>query len=654
MMKFESRITNQNQTRNNNNQESIPSKTIHHPVNQKPLNTTTKPSNQPFLPIQSSLPIIKSSSTATTSSLPIELKPIPTNLPSLPSTSTSSSTSSSSSSTSSSIDLEIDQSNSNEVLILLLIEHLTSISNQSQSIDSLQIALNSVHQFDPNSISPILLNRLRSILCPSLDSSPLNKLSSASLFNQLCTPQFTSTPQQQTFSKRSQPSSPLSHLFRRQTVQGDGTGPYADGYPACTAVSNAVLSCFPESNTTIVQHTWSKFIWNNNYPTFIGSRFVDIYLFNAQSETIVANWTSIANDRGMIGIYASDNWFPNQTTWTYGQNRTFPYFFVLTGSGMPLTGGEQHQSTFTVLQTAPPAALASSLSTNSLSTMSSYNQSYHPANSTSTTQPGSNSTSSLQHASSDQPFPKWEIALIVVLGVLALVTFLIATYLTVSNARRRRQIRNWHNVAIGGSGGSIGSRSPMIQNPEVAALIGQTRQKRHEIGGPGGGATSGRDINSPSSSRPGSPMSATATGGAASFAYPTIVGGAGGFGTGSQTTGVNETSTNPDGPISSVDASIMADAFRKALRKPEFAPPTQDDSNSETSPETESKAFVPAPPRTRVSMHAQVVSMDDLGGGENEEEVDDEDAKEIMDRELASEGRSMTSVDVRKRPEVHS
>lgn len=391
----------------------------------------------------------------------------------------------------------------------------------------------------------------------------------------------------------------------------------------------------------------------------------------------MANWTSIANDRGMIGIYANDNWFPNQTTWTYGQNRTFPYFFVITGSGMPLTGGEQHQSTFTVVQTAPAAALASSLSVSALSTMSSGNQSFQPTNSS--REPGSNGTSSLQHASSDEPFPKWEIALIgkslalssladyslnnfclrslrlsVVLGVLALVTFLIATYLTVSNARRRRQIRNWQSVAIGGSGGSIGSRSPMIQNPEVAALIGQTRQKRHEIGGPGAGETSGRDINSPSSSRPGSPLSATATGGAASFAYPAIVGGAGGFGTGSQTTGMNETSTNPDGPISSVDASIMADAFRKALRKPEFAPTTQDDSSPETSPETESKAFVPAPPRTRMSMHAQVVSMDDLHGGENDEDVDDEDAKEIMDRELASEGRSMTSVDVRKRPEVHS
>ena len=32
---------------------------------------------------------------------------------------------------------------------------------------------------------------------------------------------------------------------------------------------------------------------------------------------------------------------------------------------------------------------------------------------------------------------------------------------------------------------------------------------------------------------------------------------------------------------------------------------------------------------------------------------DGEEAKEIMDRELASEGRSMTSVDNRKRPQVH-
>jgi len=39
--------------------------------------------------------------------------------------------------------------------------------------------------------------------------------------------------------------------------------------PSCNLVGNGVLSCFPESDTTIVQSEYSKFIWNANFPTFI-------------------------------------------------------------------------------------------------------------------------------------------------------------------------------------------------------------------------------------------------------------------------------------------------------------------------------------------------------------------------------------------------
>ncbi|KAI8454051.1 hypothetical protein BY996DRAFT_8487065 [Phakopsora pachyrhizi] len=167
-----------------------------------------------------------------------------------------------------------------------------------------------------------------------------------------------------------------------------------------TAVSNAVLSCLFQSNTSIVQHTWSKFIWNNNYPTFIGARDVDIYLFNAQSETPVANWTSISNNRGMIGIYAGDDWFPPIKTWQNGPNISYPYFFVITNADAPLTGGEQHQATFTAVQTAPQAAFVSaSVASASLSSL------------TSLALPSSSPTS-LQNGSSDDSFPKWEIALI--------------------------------------------------------------------------------------------------------------------------------------------------------------------------------------------------------------------------------------------------
>lgn len=50
--------------------------------------------------------------------------------------------------------------------------------------------------------------------------------------------------------------------------------PFSSGWdadPDCNYVGNNILSCFPESNTTLVQNIWSKFIWNAQYPVWIGA-----------------------------------------------------------------------------------------------------------------------------------------------------------------------------------------------------------------------------------------------------------------------------------------------------------------------------------------------------------------------------------------------
>ncbi|CAH7685638.1 hypothetical protein PPACK8108_LOCUS20206 [Phakopsora pachyrhizi] len=102
----------------------------------------------------------------------------------------------------------------------------------------------------------------------------------------------------------------------------------------------------------------------------------------------------------MIGIYAGNDWFPPIKTWQNGRNISYPYFFVITNAGAPLTGGKQHQATFTAVQTAPQAAFVSaSVASVSLSSL------------TSLALPSSSPTS-LQNGSSDDSFPKWEIVLI--------------------------------------------------------------------------------------------------------------------------------------------------------------------------------------------------------------------------------------------------
>lgn len=57
----------------------------------------------------------------------------------------------------------------------------------------------------------------------------------------------------------------------------------------------------------------------------------------------------------------NDAWLPTQTTWTEGQTLTHSYYFVIATRGADINTGVQHQATFEVLQTAPPATLASQL-----------------------------------------------------------------------------------------------------------------------------------------------------------------------------------------------------------------------------------------------------------------------------------------------------
>jgi hypothetical protein len=122
----------------------------------------------------------------------------------------------------------------------------------------------------------------------------------------------------------------------------------------------------------------------------------------------VANWKDIPNDRGMIGIYADDSWFPSITSWQDGRNLTYPYFFIITTAGAVITGGEQHQATFRVIQTTPPASyISSSLASASYTSQLVASLSSQPSPS-STGTPNSN----LQHGSSSDTFPRWEIALI--------------------------------------------------------------------------------------------------------------------------------------------------------------------------------------------------------------------------------------------------
>ncbi|GAA5874745.1 hypothetical protein JCM1840_000421 [Sporobolomyces johnsonii] len=421
--------------------------------------------------------------------------------------------------------------------------------------------------------------------------------------------------------------------------------PYAEGYPSCNYVGNAILSCYPESNTTLVQNIYSKFIWNAQYPTFIGSVDVDIYLYNADTEDIATSWRGVENARGMIGIVPDDDWWPTESTdewFNSRENRTIPYFFVIVDANATLTGGEVHQSTFTVIQTAAPSSLSSSLSVLTASSLSSVS-SLSSLSSASLASASSASVSSLSAASrssasassrSNRPasgtpgsgalqtspssstsLPKWAIAIIVILGFFALLAGAVAVYFCLGRLRKRRRAAEMEVLAAeAGERGDEDEGEDEVTNGSRDPILGAAAGGPGSSAGVGGGGGGGR----------------------AALAPALLGAGAGGAAVGAVAAAARDKDPEKDegGTISQTDAARMAEAFRAALRKPEFLPPPAAESSGESTP-----GLGPSPTGRAEG---------DNSHGSNGEETGIL-GRELMEDELRSEGKSMKNVDGGKR-----
>ncbi|GHJ86587.1 hypothetical protein NliqN6_2989 [Naganishia liquefaciens] len=248
---------------------------------------------------------------------------------------------------------------------------------------------------------------------------------------------------------------PRARRKRPRPRAGASSGPVAEGYPSCDNVGNTVLSCFPTTNTTLTQGIYSRFIWNANYPTFIAAdNRVDVYLFYADSMEVARNWTRLPNDAGMCAILPDDDWWESRKEareLPLGRNRTWEYYFVVVPSGETLNGGETHQSTFGAVQTAPPRSVLASISLASASSASVASLASASLRSSSSRSPTATSTGSLQNGVDPQPgsaFPKWAIAVITILGVLLLLVVLgIAIALLRRRSRRSDRAQADRNAA---------------------------------------------------------------------------------------------------------------------------------------------------------------------------------------------------------------
>ncbi|KAH9927055.1 hypothetical protein B0H21DRAFT_135448 [Amylocystis lapponica] len=339
-------------------------------------------------------------------------------------------------------------------------------------------------------------------------------------------------------------------------------------------VPNNVFSCFPNEDTVVPQHQWLTFVWNSRLPQFTQTNLVNIFLFHGDSQEQVLNFTNEINpsDRaGYVTAQVNDTWFGSQGANWNGDNITYPMFWLISPNTQSLDGSQLPQPTFAAVQTtyadyvaasissASSASAASASSASAAAASSSSAASVSAAHGSSgsgtatgttpgsgslgTSSPGASSSSSAGSGSgsvqsdASSGFPHWAIAVIVVLGFLALVASgILAFFIT-------RRIRNRRNSTLSHRG-SMGSSTPMMAHAQTGNVPTSPLLAGAILGG--GAAASQRPVSPVDMQDGASTMSRT----------------------------------SDAAPFSGADAAIMADAFRQALRKPDFAERPTEDGNT--------------------------------------------------------------------------
>ena len=248
--------------------------------------------------------------------------------------------------------------------------------------------------------------------------------------------------------------------------------------------------------------------------------------------------TNPFNQAGVLRTQVNDTWFGTDGLNWSGSDVNFPFYWVLIRSDDTLDGSQIAQSIFTAVQTTVLDSVASSSSAAAAASSSSARAASLSASSLSSAL--ASESGNVQRASSTSSFPHWAIAVIVVLGFLAIAASCIVVFFILRRIRRRREKNSNRN--------SMGSASPMLARDNTQDMI-----QRYD--------------SPPLPPHPGIPSSVTGI----SPLIPTrnLI-----------TTDAASTTSDSGGPLSGADAAIIAEAFRQMLRRPDFAVPSVDEGDS--------------------------------------------------------------------------
>ena len=297
--------------------------------------------------------------------------------------------------------------------------------------------------------------------------------------------------------------------------------------------------CPVYQTTDSLTSCFSFILGNTQYTLFFsndGDGMVDLYLRNADSDQVKGIWTA-TRQSGALKLLVNDTWWDNRAVdlWT-GQPRNWTFYWVIVPSGTVLNGGEVHQPTFTVVQTAlPNYAISSSSASMESASMNSASRSLASEDAAASLSKALQNNPTQSNGGND--FPAWAIALVVVLGVVTLTCILSLVFVLQRYLRRKQRMDDRRN--------SMGSDSPMM----ATAAADPSSPITHESSYTGHQAALPTLVRSP----------------------PSIH---------HDISSVHSKGTAADPMISTNEAAYMADAFRKALRRPDFTDGPQEEGES--------------------------------------------------------------------------
>lgn len=95
------------------------------------------------------------------------------------------------------------------------------------------------------------------------------------------------------------------------------------------------------------------FTGNSRLPQWAQTNAVNLYLFHADTDEMVLNFTNVENPANLAGqkhVHIDDRWWGARGDNWSGQNVSFPFYWLITRNDRDITNTDKPQATFVAVR----------------------------------------------------------------------------------------------------------------------------------------------------------------------------------------------------------------------------------------------------------------------------------------------------------------